>query len=129
MKELNERIARYQSEAKAIREVMLQALKQNDEEMRQELQYELHKIYESMNKMRMDSDGIATSYHEEKWRMGEAVKQAQEEANQERELAEAEYRRRMGDLSRRVQGRTNLAALLSGRHCNSNSPEQTGSTS
>ena len=128
MKELNEQIARYQSEAKAIREEMLQALKQNDEVMRLELQEELPKIYESMNKMRMDSDGIATSYHEEKWRMGEAVKQAQEEANQERELAEAEHRRRMGDLSRRLQGRTNLVALLSGRYYNRNNPERTGDT-
>jgi len=125
-KELNEQIRRYQDELKLIREEMLRALMEKDEETRQELQVEMHRIYEGLNKMRMESDGMAANYKEEKWQMEEAVRQIQAEVRQERERAEAEHRRRMDDLNRRLQQSTNLAALLNGQHYNRRKPQQTG---
>ena len=114
--ELREQIARHQAELKVNRKEMSQALDQNDEETRQELQEEMRKIYENMNKAKMDSEGMAASYNEEKWGMEEAVRRIHEQARQERGRADDEYRRWMDDLNERLQRSTNLVALLNGRH-------------
>jgi len=126
--ELSEQIARHQAELKVNRMEMLQALDQNDEETRQELQEEMRKVYENINKAKADSEGMVASYNEEKWRMGEAVRRIQKEARQERERAEAEYRRRMDDLNERLQQSINLVALLNGQHHDRRlvNPQRTG---
>jgi len=113
--ELSEQITRHQAELKVNRKEMLQALDQNDEETRQELQEEMREIYENMNKAKMDSEGMAASYNEEKWRMEEAVRRIQEEARQERQRAKAEYQRWIDDLNERLQQSTSLVALLNGQ--------------
>ena len=125
---LGEQIRRHQAELTVNRKEMLQAVDQNDEETRRELQEEVHRIYEDMNKARVDSDGMEASYNKEKWRMGEAVRRIQEEARQERELAEAEYRRWLDNIDQRLQQSTDLVALLNGQQDNrtSTNPHQTG---
>ncbi|KAF9645064.1 hypothetical protein BDM02DRAFT_712317 [Thelephora ganbajun] len=109
-KELKEQIRHHQVELDAVREDMLRALEEKDEETRQELEEETRKIQEEMNKMRMDSEGMAANYNEEKRRMEEAMRQMQEQARQERERAEAEHRRQMEDLNERLQRSTNASA-------------------
>ena len=124
--ELDEMIRCHQAELKLIREEMLRALKENDEATRRELQEEMRKIYEDVNKMRMDSEGMAADYDEEKWRMEEAVRRMQEETRQERDRAEAECRKRIDDLNQRLQHGTSLAALLSRQHHRSNAQRTSG---
>ena len=109
-KELNEQIRRHQVELKAVQEDMMKALKEKDEETRQEMEEETRKLQEQMNKMRADSEGMASNYSEEKRRMEETMRQMQEQARQERERAEAEYRKQMDDLNRRLQESANASA-------------------
>lgn len=109
-KELNEAIRRHQAELKTVQEEMMQALKDKDEETRQELEAETRKLQEQMNKMRSDSQGMASNYQEEKRRLEESMKQMQEQARREREQAEEQYRKQMGDLDRRLQETANSTA-------------------
>ena len=109
-KELNEAMRRHQAELKTVQEEMMQALKDKDEETRQELEAETRKLQEQMNKVRLDSEGMASNYQEEKRRLEEAMKQMQDQARREREQAEAEYRRQMDDLNRRLQETANSSA-------------------
>ena len=109
-KELNEQIRRHQAELKAVQEEMMKALKEKDEETRQELEEETRKLHDQMNRMRMDSEGMASSYSEEKRRMEEAMRQMQEEARQERERAESMHRKQMEDLNRRLEETANASA-------------------
>ena len=109
-KELNEQIRRHQAELKTVQEEMLQALKDKDEETRKELEGETRKLQEQMNRMKTDSDGMASNYQQEKKRMEEVVKEMQEKARQEREQAEAAYRQQMDDLNNRLQESSNASA-------------------
>ena len=68
-KELNEQIRRHQAELKAVQEEIMEALKEKDEQTRQELEEETRKLQEEMNRMRMDSEGMASSYSEEEEEM------------------------------------------------------------
>ena len=109
-KELNEQIRRHQAELKTVQEEMMKALKEKDEETRQELEEETRKLQEQMDRMRMDSEGMASNYQEEKRRMDEAMREMQEEARQEREQAEAAYRQQMDELNKRLEASTNASA-------------------
>ena len=109
-KELNEQIRRHQAELKSIQEDMMKALKEKDEETRQELEEETRKLQEQMNKVRLDSEGMASNYQEEKRRMEESMRQMQEQARIEREQAEAAYRKQMDDLNTRLQETANATA-------------------
>lgn len=120
--ELNELIRRHQTELKTIRDEMLQALKNDDKETRQELQEESHKVREGVNKMRTYLEGTGASYNEEKWMMGEAVRQIQEQVRQETERVEVEYRRQMDDLNGHLQRGTSLVSLLGGQHRGQRTP-------
>lgn len=127
-KELNEQIGVHQAHLKVIREEMLEAPKENDEETRQALQQEKHRLYENVNKMRMASEGMTSDYNEEKWRMGELVRRIQEETHQDRERVEAECRKRIDEVNQRLQQGTNLAVLLSRQHYNRSNLQPTGGT-
>ncbi|KAF9650766.1 hypothetical protein BDM02DRAFT_3111513 [Thelephora ganbajun] len=109
-KELNEQIRRHQVELKAVQEEMLKALKEKDEETRQELEEETRKLQEQMNRIKTDSEGMASNYQEEKRRMEEAMKQMQEQARQERERAEAAYKKQMDDLNKQLQESASASA-------------------
>ena len=109
-KELNEQIRRHQEELKAVKEDMLKALKEKDEETRQELEEETCRLQEQMDKMRMNSESMASDLQEEKRKMGEAMREMQEKARKEREQAEEEYRKQMDDLNRRLQDSANASA-------------------
>jgi len=125
-KELDEQIRCHQTELNIIREEMLQALKDDDEELRRALQVEARRIREGLNKMRVDLDGMEADYNEEKWKMEEAMRRIQKEVCQEMEQVEAEYRRRTDDLNQRLRRSTTLAGLLSGQNYNRGNPRQTG---
>ena len=67
--ELNEQIRRHRAELNAMREEMMQALKDKDEETRKELEEETRKVREQLNRMREDSERMASAYEEERRRM------------------------------------------------------------
>lgn len=84
-KELNELIRRHQAELKEVREEMMQALRDKDEQTKIELEAETRRLQEQMDKMKLDSETMVSSYLEEKKRMEEAIKQMQEQARQEKD--------------------------------------------
>ena len=108
--EINEKIRRHQVELEAVQEEMMKALKEKDEETRREMEEETRKLQEQMNKMRADSEGMASNYDKEKNRMQEEMRQMQEQARQEREKAEALYKQQMDDLNRRLEESANASA-------------------
>ena len=69
--ELNVQIRRHQMELKAIQEEMVQALKDKDEELGKELEEKNYKLREQMNKIRQDSQGMASNHHGERKRIEE----------------------------------------------------------
>ena len=109
-RELNEQIRRHQAELKSVQEDMIRALKEKDDETRQELEAETQKLQEQMNKMKMDSEGMASNYQEEKRRMEETMRRMEEEARQAREQSAAAYKQQMDDLNRRLEERANNTA-------------------
>ena len=109
-KELNAQIRRHQAELKAVQEDMVKALKEKDDETRKELEEETRKLQEQMNKIKMDSEGMASNYLQEKKKTEDAMKEMQEQARLERERVEAEYKKQMDDLNARLQESANATA-------------------
>ena len=91
-RELDEQIKRHRAELKELQEEM-QALKEKDEQARQELRSQARTLQEQMEKMKKDSEEMASNYAVEKKRMEAMIK----EIEQEREQAEAD-RARWKDL-------------------------------
>ena len=86
-KELNELMRRHQVELKKVQEEMMQAMKEKDDETRQELEDERKKMQERMDKMKKDSDEMASKYAEEKERMEDKMKQMMGEMQELQDLA------------------------------------------
>ena len=103
-KELNEHIRRHQADLKEVRNEM-QALKDKDGEAMKELEEETRKLKAQMDKMSSDSAGMTSSYLDEKKRMGEAMRQMQEQFRQEGEMALLAYKQQMEDFNKRLQER------------------------
>lgn len=101
--ELNEQIRRYRVELQSMQEEMAKALKEKDEETRQELEDERCKQQEEMNRVVTNLVSLASNYMEEKKRMDEKKNEMQERARKERDRAEAAYRQEIDDLNRQFQ--------------------------
>ena len=97
-KEIKEEIRRHQAKLETVKEEMIEAFKNQNEETRQELEEEKRKLQEEVDNMRMKSEGMASEFSQERNKMEEAMRQIQEE----RERAEA-ARRQVEDLERRLQ--------------------------
>ena len=108
-RELNELIRRHQASLNTIQEEMKQALKDKDEETRQELEEERRKLQEQMEKIKEDSEGMVSNYAEEKERMKARMKEMEQEAKRERQRLEAEYNQQIADLTRRLQEMANAS--------------------
>ena len=108
-RELNEQIRRHQAELKAVQEGLMQALKEKDEETRKELEEETKKLQGQMERIKKDSDGMASNYTAEKERMEAKMREMGQEARRERQRVEAEYNRQMTDLNRRLQETSNAS--------------------
>jgi len=109
-KELNEQIRRHQAELRVVQEEMMKALNDKDEETRQELEEETRKIQEQIDRVKTDSESMASRYEVEKREMEEAMRQIQEQARLEMERAEAAYRQQMDDLNRQFEASANASA-------------------
>jgi hypothetical protein len=109
-KELSEYIRRHRAEMKALQEEMAQALKDKDEETRQELEEETRKLQAQIDRAKTDSASMASRYEEEKRRMEETIRQVQEQAREEMERAEAAQKQQINDLNSRFEASTNASA-------------------
>ena len=110
-KDIKEQIKCCQAEMKAVREDLLQAFKDNDEETRKEMEEEARRLQGQMDRMRKNlTEGVASNYQEEKRRMEEVMKEMQERARREKEQADAEYRRQMEALHKRLEDGANATA-------------------
>jgi len=109
-KELNEQVRRHQAELEDVQAEMAKAVKEKDEETRQELAEGARKLQEQVSKMMVDWAGMTSGYVQEKKRSEEMIMRMQEEARQERERMEAAYRQRVDDLNRRLQESADTSA-------------------
>jgi len=107
--ELNRQSRRHQDELKAAKDQMMQALKEKDEQVRQEMEEETRRLQDQIEKIKRESEGMASNYTEEKERMKGKLKEMQQEAKKERERAEAEYAELIADLNRRLQEMTTIS--------------------
>ena len=82
---------------------MKQALKDKDEETRQELEEETRKLQEQMDMIKQDSAGMAYNYAAEKERMKAKMREMEQEAKRDRQRTEAEHSRQMAGLNWRLQ--------------------------
>jgi len=102
-KELKEQIRKHQEEWQAAQDQMIQALKEKDEQTRQEMAEETRRLREEMDKMRKDSKGMTSKYANEKRKMKGKLREVELEAKKEKERVEAELSREIADLNRRLQ--------------------------
>lgn len=108
--EINMLIRRHEVEMRGLREEMRQALKEKDEETRKELEEETRRIREQMDKMRVESETMASKYNEERKRMEETMQRMQEQAKQERLRAHAEHMRQINELKVELERNTGASA-------------------
>lgn len=59
--EFNEQVGRRQAELESVREEMMQTLRENDEETRQELEGKTRKPREQMERVRKDGEGMTSN--------------------------------------------------------------------
>ena len=67
---LDEQIRQHQAELERVEEAMVEAVEDEDEETRGELEEEMGNLRDRMEKARKDLEGMATNYAVEKERMG-----------------------------------------------------------
>ena len=73
--ELGERIRRHQAELKEVREEMVQAMKDGDEETRQEMEEDCRRLQGKIGEIAKNSEGMVANYAAEKQRMEARVKE------------------------------------------------------
>ena len=108
--ELNEMIRRHEAEMKALREEMRLALEEKDEWMKNVLEQETRKIKMQMDKMKMESDGMAAKYNEERGRMEQTMQRMQEQARQERLKAHEKHMKEINELKAALERNTNASS-------------------
>ena len=96
-RELEERLRQYEAEFKRVWEEMEQALMEKDEVARKELEEETKRLQEEMRRIKEDAEGMDVNYDAENQRMDARMSIAG------REEADAEYKRRLADLNRRLR--------------------------
>jgi len=107
--ELNSLIRRHEAEMNSLREEMRQALKEKDEETRKELEEESRKIQEQMDRMRLESETMASKYNEERRKIEETMQRMQEQACQERLRVHAEHTRQIDELKAELERNVNAS--------------------
>ena len=71
--ELAEQMRQHQAELQKVREDMAEALKEKDEQTREELEEETRRLWKQMGKIKRDSEGMVANYAAEKERMENRV--------------------------------------------------------
>ena len=79
---LNEQIGQHQVELEEIREEMVRALREKDDETKRRLEWEWEKVRERMKESVRDSEGMAANYAAEKGRVEARIRETEQEAEQ-----------------------------------------------
>ena len=98
-RELDKQTRRHQDELKRVREDVTQALKEKDE-TKKELEEDRGRLQEWMVNVKKDSE-----------RLEARMKEMEQAAKKEREQVAAEHGRQLADLTRRLQGETNVCLV------------------
>ena len=104
--ELNAQIRRHQAELKAMRREMERALREKDEETRQELEKETLRLQEHIDRTRIGLETVKSSYNEEKRRLEDEIRQTREDARWEADQTRAEHREQIEQLNRLLEAHT-----------------------
>lgn len=107
--DLNALIKRHEAEMGTLREEMRLALEEKDEWMRKELEQESRRIKAQMDKMRMETEAMATKYNEERKRMEKAMQRMQEQVRQERLRAHEEHMKQIDQLKGELEKNKNAS--------------------
>ena len=113
-RELHDQIRRHQAELEEVREEMIQALKEKDEETSRELEEETRRLQEQMEKVKRGSEGMTSNYAAEKERVEAKMKEMDQQAKG-REQAEAEYHRQPTESNHSPQDAVNACAAATPR--------------
>ena len=109
-------IKRYEAEVKTLREELRRALRNRDEETRMELEEATGELEEKINKIRIESETLASEYNKEKQRMEEVIRQMQtqiqEQTRREGGTAKVEDKRQIGVPRNRRQRPLPLSEIL-----------------
>ncbi|KAF9647118.1 hypothetical protein BDM02DRAFT_2815848 [Thelephora ganbajun] len=108
--EINALLKHHEVEMNALREEMRRALKEQDEETKKELEEETCRIRMQMEKMRMESEKMASKYSEERKRVEATMQQIREQARLERLGAHAEHVRQIEELKAELERNTSASA-------------------
>ena len=82
--ELNDEIRRHQAEIAGMKEEMEKAIKEKDEETREELEGEMMKLQSHIDKTRTDLETMTSRYEEEKARADDEIRRVQEKKDKRR---------------------------------------------
>lgn len=100
-RELAEQAKKHMEELRQIREEMKHAIKEKDEETRQELDAEATKLKEEMRRIQLDSQKLEANYNAEKSRMEQRMLDIAEAAQRTAE----QYQQQMNELNRQLEER------------------------
>ena len=105
-KELKEQIRKHQEERQVAQGQMVQASRDKDERARQEMEEEIRRLREQVEKLKKDSKGMPSNYSKARRKMKGKLNKVELEAKKEKERVEAELKR-LADLNRRRQEEAN----------------------
>jgi hypothetical protein len=111
--ELNAQIEKNQEEIHMLKGEMEQAIKDKDEETKEELELETQRMQKEIEKFQNDSERLESDYKKEKERLKARMEPMELEAKKEMERVKAEYQRKMDNIKNTLQ--TNAAASESER--------------
>ena len=101
--ELAEQMRQHEAKLKEVREEMRQALEENDERAKQELEKERGKLQALVDKVKKDSDGLASNFAAERKKWEGKVKEMERVAKEERERLAVEHKQQLANLNRKLE--------------------------
>ena len=107
--ELNAQIRRHQAELKTMKREMEKALREKDEETRQELEKETRRFQEHIDRTRVGLETVASSCNEKR-RLEDEIRQTREDARREADQTRAGHREQLEQLNRLLAAHTNASA-------------------
>jgi len=105
-REINAHIRKYQKEIRILKEDMERAMKDKDEEMKNELKIETQRMERKIEKFEHDSARLESDYKQEKERLESRMEKIELEAKKEAERVAAEYQRQIDELKNALRNNT-----------------------
>ncbi|CAK5269653.1 unnamed protein product [Mycena citricolor] len=107
-RELAEQMVKHKNEMKELEAVLNAAIKEKDEEYRQELQLEMHKFEQELGRMQSDSEKLASESAQKSIELEHRLHEMDEQRAQD-ELAAARYREQIATLNQSLEQTANMS--------------------